>query len=373
MKIFPVTNKKDLNRFIKFPFQLYRHDPFWIPPLIMDQKNFFNPEKNPYYKHSEVQLFLAEDRENIVGRISAHTNTQHNNFHDDKVGFFGFFEALDSLEVAQNLLDTATSWLKEKGCNEIRGPFNFSTNDECALLVKGFDSPPFVMMPHNKDYYEKLILQSGFSKIMDFYAYLLPVTEPSPRLAKLTERLEKRGNFTIRSLAKNKKQRRKDLETVFHIYTRAWERNWGFVPMTPEEFDHTVDTLLPIALPELILIAEVKGEPAGFSVALPDYNLVLKKMKGHLLPFGLLKALYFKNKISRLRVITMGVIKEFQNRGIDVAFYHKSYETAYHHKQKFIVGEISWILEINTMMNRIAHSLGGDLHKIYRTFNKKIN
>ncbi len=373
MQVIPVKTKHDLKRFIKLPFQLYKDDPNWVPPLIMDQKNFFNPRKNPYYDHSEVQLFLVENNNRILGRISAQTNTQHNKFHNDKIGFFGFFECVEDQEVVDLLVETAFEWLRQKGCDTMRGPMNLSTNDELGLLIDGFDTPPYVMMPHTKKYYLGLLENAGLEKSMDLFAYELPVTEPPERLSRLTRKLQKRGNFTVRSLSKNKKEKKKDLETIFTIYRKAWERNWGFVPMTDKEFEHTVATILPIADPDLIFIAEVDGEPSGFSVTLPDYNFVLKKMKGKLFPFGLFKALYFKNKIKRVRVITMGVIKEFQNRGIDVVFYHKSYETAYNHKQKFTMGEISWILENNEMMNRVANTLGGKKHKTYRIFDKIID
>jgi len=213
---------------------------------------------------------------------------------------------------------------------------------------------------------------AGLQKSMDLFAYYLEVTKPPERITRLTEKLEKRGNFTVRSLSKNKKDLKKDIETVFTIYTKAWERNWGFVPMTKKEFEHLVDTLLPIVLPELVFIAFVDGEPAGFSVTLPDYNFVLKKLNGRLFPFGIFKALYYKNKIPGLRLITMGVIKEFHNRGIDVVFYAKSFENAYKHKIDFKYGECSWILETNTMMNRIMDNFGGNIHKIYRILDKKI-
>ena len=371
MKIIPVTNQNDLMRFIKFPHKLYKGDKNWVPKLIMEEKKFFNPKKNPYYKHSEVMLFLAVENNKVVGRISAHTNTEHNKVHNDKVGFFGFFEAINNQDVANVLFDAASKWLRSKGRDSMRGPMNFSTNDECGLLIDGFDLPPMVMMPHNKEYYQSLIEGAGLDKVMDLYAYLADVQPPPDRIKKLADKLEKRGHFTIRSLNKsNKKTLKKDIETIFEIYTKAWENNWGAVPMTNLEFKHIVDELMPIVVPELLFIAEVDGEPAGFSMTLPDYNFILKKMNGHLFPFGILKALYYKNKMPQLRVITMGVIKKFQNRGIDTVFYSKSFEIAYERGYK--QGEFSWILEDNVMMNRIAKSLDGERYKTYRIFEDKI-
>ncbi|MDY6915384.1 MAG: GNAT family N-acetyltransferase [Candidatus Cloacimonadota bacterium] len=370
MKVLAVKSKKELKSFIKFPFELYKNDPNWVAPLIIDQMNLFNEKKNPYYEHSEVQPFLAFQNNKVVGRITAHTNTRHNNFHKDKVGFFGFFETIDVPEVTQALVETASEWLKKRDKNVLRGPMNFSTNDECGLLIDGFRTPPYIMMPYNKKYYKELLEKNGLKKSMDLFAYNIPVSPPPERIKRLAEHAMKRNNFTIRTLANNKKERRRDIETVFHIYSKAWEPNWGFVPLSKKEFDHIVDTLLPIALPEMVLIAEVNGEPAGFCLTLPDYNFVLKKMRGRILPFGLLKALYYKNKIPGLRLITMGVIKEFQNRGIDIVFYYRSFQTAYQLQYKD--SELSWILENNAMMNHIVKSLGGTRYKTFRIFDKKI-
>lgn len=371
MEIIPVTSQYDLMRFIKFPHKLYKGDENWVPKLITDEKKFFNPKKNPYYAHSDVMLFIAMAKDKIVGRISAHTNTLHNKVHHDKVGFFGFFESINDQDVANKLFDTAGNWLRTKGCNAMRGPMNFSTNDECGLLIKGFDTPSMVMMPYNKKYYQSLIENAGLDKEMDLFAYIGKVQPAPDRIKKLSDKLEKRGRFTIRSLnKKNRKTFKKDIETIFEIYTKAWENNWGAVPMTNLEFKHIVSELMPIVVPELVFIAEIDGEPAGFSMTLPDYNFILKKMNGHLFPFGLLKALYYKNKIPRLRVITMGVIKKFQGRGIDTVFYAKSFEVA--NKRGYKEGELSWILENNDMMNKIAKSLNAELYKTYRIFEDKL-
>jgi GNAT superfamily N-acetyltransferase len=374
IEIKPVRTKKDLIDFIKLPFTIYKNDPHWVAPLISEQKKYFNPGKNPYYDHSEVQLFLAIKAGSIAGRISAHTNTQHNKFHNDKIGFFGFFECLDNQETADKLLNSAYEWLKKRGLDTIRGPMNFSTNHECGLLVEGFNSSPFIMMTHNPAYYLKLLETWGFKKSMDLFAYLLPNRPTPEKLLKLTKRLQERGNFTVRPLSRNKKALRKDLETVFTVYSKAWEKNWGFVPATKKEFQHEIDQILQVVRPEFFYLAYVEGVAAGFYVALPDYNQVLKKLNGRLLPFGFLKALLYRNKITSLRIITMGVIKEYQKKGIDTVFYTKTFETANNHKVlKIKNAELSWVLENNEMMNKIARHLGGEIHKRYRIMDKKIN
>lgn len=373
INVYPVKTKKQLKQFIMLPFKLYQDDPYWVAPIISEQKKFFDPDKNPYYEHSEVQLFLAEKDDVVVGRISAQTNTQHNKFHKDKVGFFGFFECINDQAVADELLSKASTWNKEKGKDILRGPMNFSTNDECGLLVDGFGSSPFIMMTHNKPYYQELLSNAGFAKSIDLLAYLIPRRPTPERLQRVVDKLQKRGRFTVRSLSTNKKELRKDLEMVFTVYTKAWERNWGFVPMTEKEFFHLIDSVIDLVMPEFFYLAFVEDEPVGFYVALPDYNQIIKKMKGKIFPFGIFHLLFGRKKIDAMRVVTMGVIKEYQGRGIETVFYTRNFQLANEHKKLDIKNaEMSWILETNTMMNRIAKKLGGYVHKTYRIFDKKI-
>jgi hypothetical protein len=367
MEIVPVKTGRDLIKFIKFPFT------YWVAPLLIEQKKFLNPQKNPYFEHSEVQLFLAYKDNKLAGRISAQTNVQHNKTHNDKVGFFGFFESINDQEVTDHLIDTAVEWLKVKGCDTIRGPMSFSVNDECALLIDPFDSSPMVMMPYNPHYYKTLLEKTGLKKIMDIYAYYIPVKKPPERLVKLAEKIEKRGKFTVRSLkTKNKKKLKNDIAMIFNIYEKAWKNNWGYVPMSAKEFDLLVDSIMPIIRPEFVFIAEADGKAVGFSVTLPDYNYILKKIKGRLFPFGWLKYIIYKNKIPGLRVPIMGVLEKYKNRGIDVVFYYRSFKTAFEHKNPYRDAEFSWVLETNKIMNRISKSLTAKIYKTYRIFNKKI-
>ncbi len=373
MEIIPVKTGRDLIKFIKFPFKLYKNDPYWVAPLLIEQKKFLNPQKNPYFEHSEVQLFLAYKDNKLAGRISAQTNVQHNETHNDKVGFFGFFESINDQEVTDRLIDTAVEWLKTKGCDTIRGPMSFSVNDECALLIGPFDSSPMVMMPYNPHYYKTLLENTGLKKVMDIYAYYIPVKKPPERLVKLAEKIEKRGKFTVRSLkTKNKKKLKNDIAMIFNIYEKAWKNNWGYVPMSAKEFDLLVDSIMPIIRPEFVFIAEADGKAVGFSVTLPDYNYILKKIKGRLFPFGWLKYIIYKNKIPGLRVPIMGVLEKYKNRGIDVVFYYRSFKTAFEHKNPYRDAEFSWVLETNKIMNRISKSLTAEIYKTYRIFDKKI-
>jgi len=370
VKIVPVDNAKQLKSFIMLPFELYKNDPNWIAPLIGEQKKFFNHKKNPYYLHSEVKLFLAYKDDKVVGRISAQSNTQHNIEHKENIGFFGFFECIDDQAVANALFDAAYEWNRYRGFTSMRGPMNFSVNQECGLLIDGFDTPPMVMMRHDMRYYQKLYEGYGLSKTMDLYAYLSERTEMPERISKMVDILTKRYRVTVRSLSKDKKQMRKDIETVFEIYTKAWEYNWGNVPMTKAEFDHIVEELLPIADPELVFIAEVDGKHAGFSLALPNYNEVLKVMHGRVNPISIIKALIAKKHISTARVVTMGIFKEFQGRGIDSIFHYHSYTNGL--PKGYFKGEFSWVLETNAAMMHVAEKLDAYIYKTYRLYDKAI-
>ncbi|HOD18099.1 MAG TPA: GNAT family N-acetyltransferase [Candidatus Cloacimonadota bacterium] len=370
VEVRPVLTKKDLKTFIMLPFRLYKHDPNWVAPLIGEQKKFFNPKYNSYYEHSEVALFLAWENGKPIGRISAQTNTQHNLEHKDKVGFFGFFECEDNQAAADALFEAALKWNKERGRDTLRGPMNLSVNDECGLLVKGFDKPPFIMMTYNPPYYEKLILGTGFHQVKDLYAYYLERTTIPERIEKAALQIMQRKNFTVRTLSTDKQQQKKDIETVFKIYREAWQYNWGAVPLTDGELKQVVRTLLPIVDPDLVQIAEVNGKPAGFSLALPNYNEVLSVMHGRVNPVTMIKA-YFKSKhISSARVITLGVIREYQKRGIDIVFHYNSYKNGL--PKGFFKTEFSWILDDNVMMIREAEMLNAELYKIYRLYDKPI-
>jgi GNAT superfamily N-acetyltransferase len=370
IKILPVNSKQLLKSFIMLPLELYKDDPNWVAPLISEQYKFFNPRHNPYYQHSEVQLFVATEDGRVVGRISAHTNTQHQKEHQEDIGFFGFFDCVNRKDVAQALFNAAADWNRNQGFASMRGPLNFSVNQEVGLLIDGFDSPPMVMMRHDHPYYQDLFAACELTKTMDLYAYLSERTEMPQRIDRLAALIEKRSGVTIRSLSKDKKELRKDIETVFEIYTKAWEYNWGNVPMTKAEFDHIVAELLPLADPELIFIAEKDGKPAGFSLALPNYNEVLKVMNGRINPITMIKALLAKKRISSARVITMGLIKEYQGRGIDSLFYYYSYKNGL--PKGLIRGEFSWVLENNTMMIRVAEMLDAIPYKTYRIYDKDI-
>ncbi|MBM4404245.1 MAG: GNAT family N-acetyltransferase [Candidatus Cloacimonetes bacterium] len=368
IQVIAVQSKKQLKQFIMLPFRLYRNDSCWVAPLIGEQKKFFDPRHNPFYEHSEAQLFVAVENDRVVGRISAHTNTEHNKEHNDNCGFFGFFESEDRMDVARALFDQAYRWNRERGRDTLRGPLNFTVNDEAGLLIDGFETSPYVMMTHNPPYYQNLYESNGMVKAMDMYAYYSDHKVIPERVDRAAQLIQKRYGHQIRHLDKHNLKR--DIETVFEIYTKAWEYNWGYVPMTKAEFDHTVQMLLPLVDPQLVLIAEVDGKPAGFSLAMPNYNEVLKVMKGRINPVTIIKALLAKRRITSARVVTMGVIREYQNRGIDTLFYYHSYK--YGLPKGYYKAEFSWVLENNTRMMQVAEMLGATPYKTYRIYDQAI-
>ena len=365
----PVAAKRDLRRFIRLPWKIYRGDPNWVPPLILDQKDVLNTEKNPFYKHAEMQLFMAYRGEEPVGRIGAIVDHNYISFQDDKAGFFGFFESIDDSAVSKALFEAAESWVRGKEMEHMFGPANPSTNHILGLLVDAFDRPPMVMMPYNPPYYADLIQGAGFRKIKDLYAYHMDESIPiSDKIKRVTGIIRGKHNVSIRHAEKKKFER--ELEFIKTVYNDAWIKNWGFVPWTDEEIEHLGKDVKTIAEEDLILLAEVDGEPAGFSLSMPDVNQALKHINGRLLPFGLFKLLWHSRKINRLRTAIMGVSKKYRGMGIEAVFCYETYVRALKHG--FTDGEISWVLEDNLPMRNIVERWGSVLYKTYRLYDKRL-
>ncbi|MCX6154344.1 MAG: hypothetical protein NT007_09295 [Candidatus Kapabacteria bacterium] len=373
VNIRPVLLKSDLLKFIRCQWNFYTNDPNFVPPLISDRLKLLDKKKNPFYAHSKMQLFLAESESKIVGRIAAIVNDNHNKTHNDKTGFFGFFESIDDSSVASQLFITAEEWLKANGCDKVMGPMNPSINDEIGLLIEGFDSPPVILMTYNPQYYGKLIENAGYAKAKDLFAYHLKnETYLSEKADRMQTLIRERYQIKIRSIDfKNKKQFKEDVATLRDIYNVAWQQNWGAVKMTDEEFDFLAADLKQIADPNLCIIAEVKGKVAGFGLALPDINeCLIHNKKGGLL--GALWQLMTKQKkISLARIIVLGVLPEFRNIGLDAILYYEFGTRAA--KRGILRGEASWILEDNLMMNRaLTATMHGEVYKKYRLYDKTL-
>ncbi len=375
MKVKIVSNDKELLKFIKFQWEIYKNDPHWIPQLVSDVKLLFNEKKNFFWEHAEKKLFYIENGNgNILARAAGVVDYNFIKFHNEQTGFFAFFECLNipqKKEVVSVLLSSVEGWLKEKGMKKILGPTAPSTNDEMGLLLEGYDSDPVLMMPYNPPYYHDLLLSYGFKKAKDLYAYkITKETLPLGRLKKIADSVkEKYPDLVVRPV--NLKNFTQEIKYAVDIYNNAWGKNWGFVPWTEKEFVSQALRLKPLIKPEFVLLAFIKNEPIGMIIAVPNYNEVLKRLNGKLGPIEILKFFYYKNKIKSLRIMIMGVKKEYRNRGIEALLYYETILNGL--KENYEWGELSWILEDNVMMNRAAEALGAEIYKKYRVYEKMID
>jgi hypothetical protein len=380
IRIVPVTDEEQRKQFARFPWSIYRNDPHWVPPIFSDRLALLTPGKHPFWEHAEQQLSLALRGDEVLGTICAHVNHRHNEIHDDKVGFFGFFEVVDDQAVAEALFDAASAWLREQGMDAIRGPENPSQNEEVGLLVDGFDMPPVIMMTYNPRYYQGLIERAGFEKAQDLWAWDIltnvfdvNVQKLPRKFLRVAEKCRDREDLVVRPL--NMKRFDEDVEIAKVVYNLAWEKNWGFVPFTDHEFDHVAQELKLILDPDLVYIALVDGEPAGVSLTVPDINQALLKARPQpnlwsLYPITVPKLLWHRRKVNALRTLIMGVVPEYRMLGIDALFYAETARAAF--RKGYERCEMSWILESNDMVNRIIERLGGQVYKTYRIYEKPL-
>lgn len=377
LRMVPVTTREQRRKFAKFPWFIYRDDPNWVPPIFMDRLALLNPDKHPFHEHAEMQLFLAMRGEEVAGTISAHINHLHNEVYQDKVGFFGFFEVIDDYGVAEALLDTASTWLRERGMTAIRGPESFSQNEEVGLLIDGFDTPPRVLMTHNPRYYQDFIERAGFEKAQDLYAWDILTNvfgadaQGLPRkFVRVAEEARNREGLVVRKV--DMKRYDEEVGLVKQVYNGAWGQNWGFVPLTDREISHLGKEMKMIVDPDLVFLAFVDGELAGVSISLPDVYQAMIKARPQpnvwSLPLTLVKFLWHRRKINALRSWAMGVLPEYRLMGIDALFYVETARAAY--RKGYERAEMSWILESNDMVNRILERLGGEIYKTYRIYEK---
>jgi len=358
-------------RFIKLPWRLYRNEPNWVPPLLSERRRHLDRSKNPFFEHAEAEYFLASRDGEPVGRISAHVDHRLNDVQQNAWGQFGFFECEDDPEAAGALLGAAERWLRERDRDRMVGPFDFTTNHECGVLVEGHELKPQILEFWHHPYYERLLEGYGLTKAMDLLKWELYIQQARARvlpvILELAEQLEPEHGIRIRHM------RRRDFEAevrrFMEIYNIAWERNWGFVPLTDNELRHYAKEMKPILDENWAMIAEREdGEVVGVALTLPDYNEVLAHLNGRLLPFGWLKALRERRWISTVRVFALGVKPEYQHTGVAAALYVEHFEMAEKTPQKG--GEMGWILETNTAMNKAMEAMGGEVVKRYRVFEK---
>lgn len=369
VEIRTVQSPKEKRAFIDFEWEVNQRTPNWVSPLRLERHKILNTKKNPFFQHAEIELFLAHRENRIVGRIAAITNENHNIFQQDTAGFWGFFECINDQEAANGLFDVVAKWLRAKGKDFMLGPMNPSTNDEAGLLIDGFDTPPFVMMTHNPDYYPALCDGFGHQKAKDLFAWISTTENAqkniTEKMSRVAEKIQQKYHIKLRNL--RLKNLDAEVKLIKEIYNDAWSHNWGFVPFTDAEINKLAADLKTIADENLLFIAEKDGQPIAFSLTLPNINEVLAKIpNGRLFPFGIFKLLFGIKKIKTVRVIVLGVKREFQFTGLGSVFYIETIKKAM--QQGYTGGEMSWILEDNHPMNRAIAAIGSQCYKTYRIY-----
>jgi GNAT superfamily N-acetyltransferase len=370
VEVRPVASKRELKAFMRLPWRLYRNEPQWVPPLLMELRKRLDRERNPFFEHAEAEYFLAWRDGRPVGRITAQVDRNLNEFQGNDWGLFGFFECEDDPEAAAALLDAAAGWLRQRGRDRMVGPMDFTTNDECGLLVEGHDRPPIIFTPWQHPYYQGLLEGAGLTKAMDTFMWELYVDKRErvhPAIWDMAAKVQSEHGITVRPM------RKRDLEAevgrFLEVYNAAWERNWGFVPLSEEEVHHYAKDLKPVLDENWAMIAEARdGTVVGAALTLPDYNQVLAHLNGRLLPFGWAKALYWRRKIDRVRVFALGVKREYQHTGVAARMYELHFDSAERTPQKG--GETGWILESNKAMNRAMEGMGGKISRRYRFYER---
>jgi GNAT superfamily N-acetyltransferase len=312
-----------------------------------------------------VEFFLARHGGRTVGRVAGILDKTYNRVHEEKAGFFGFYESMDDGDVARALLTRARGWVFDRGAEIMRGPVNPSTNYECGMLVEGFDASPVIMMTYNPRYYPVLMDQVGLRKAKDLLAYYVGTKEfDAAKIGRVADRVVATNSIRVRPI--NVKDFDADVAKVWEVYNKAWIRNWGFIPMSREEFFAMGKEMKQILKPDLVLIGEVNGRVVGFALALPDINRALKPAGGKLFPTGLFKILYHQRSIKTIRVLALGVIEEYRTSGIAAAFYAELFRRG--RRLGYCDCEMSWILEDNILMTRSLELMGAKPYKTYRIY-----
>lgn len=368
VEIRPIRLPEDATKFVKAWWPIYEGDPHWVPPLIFERKQFFDPKKNPYHQYADIQCFMAFRDGDPVGTISAQVDHPYQEI-EPGVGFFGFFEFVDDEDIAACLMNAACDWLRDKGMTEARGPFNFNTNHEFGCLIDGFDTDPAIANPHNRAYYQRVYEAIGMVKSKDWFAYWMDNGPIPPRIARIAERfIDRHPEITYRK--GDMKNYEHELEVVHEIYEDAWSDNWGHTKMSREEFEFLAKGVKPLIDPDLFWFAEVDGDPAAMALSLPDYNQVVKKMNGRLFPFGWWHWLTGRSKIDQIRVWVLGVKQEYQHLALGAPLYYFTWQEGM--KMDITGAEASLVYEDNHRMRGALQKLGAREYKTYRIWSRKL-
>lgn len=366
VSIIRVENEEQLKQFIDFPYKLYEKNRYWVPPLKRDVYHLLNKSENPFWEHSERDLFLAFRKEHLVGRVAAIVDYNFIDFWKENTGYFGFFECEEDEEVAKALLGAVEKFHREKQMDKYIGPMNPSTNDECGFLLEGYFSSPLLMMTYTPEYYHHLAKAAGLTKAKDLNAYYVEGKDAPYEYLERVAAIVRRRVQDLKIRTVNMKDFANELQKVQEVYNDAWSPNWGFVPMTDAEFKEIAKNLKPLIVSDLLFIVEVNDVPAAVSITVPNYNYVLKKLNGKLGPIEMLKFLYYKRKIKEVRLMIMGVRKQFQKMGLESLLYLESFKAG--QRLGFKGGELSWTLEDNYEVNNGIKKVGAKLYKKWRIY-----
>ncbi len=364
MELIEVRTGRELDEFIRLAPALYSGDPLYAPQLHSDMKKEFSPE-NPFFKHAEVKFFLIKGK----GRAASIINRLHIERHGERAGFFGFFECVNDPSVSKALLDRVSDELRRAGILVMRGPMNFSTNEDCGFLIEGFNEPPMLMTPYNPQYYNDLMNDYGMQKAKDLHAFIADIMAELPDKIARVAGLARKNGVTVRPV--DMKNFLRDMQIFREIYNSSWDDNWGFLPLTEEEVVFLSKRLKPVVVPDLALIAEAGGEPAGFLGLLPDFNFVLRKIRGRLNPFTIPKAVYYSRKIRDLRLLLLGIKRKFRGKGVDALLFSEGFKAIKERGFKRV--EFSWVLEDNIPVRRLAEMYNGRPYKRYRIYEKPLS
>ena len=368
-----VSGGRDLKAFIDLPFRLHANHPQWVAPLKLERRIFLNRRLNAFFSHGEAEYFLARRDGRVVGRISAQINHAFNDYQKKNWGWFGFLEFEDDAEVLDALLAAAAGWLTERGKERMVGPACFAMNDESGILIEGFELRPMIVQPWNPPYYQQRIEATQMTKAMDLLMWNLEVSDRDkvlPVIFELAEKVQSEHGIRVRPM--RRRQLRKDMDAFAEVYNSAWSNNWDFVPYSKKDLDAYAQELQLVFDKHWFMIAEREdtGEVVGMAITVPDVNQVLAQMHGKLLPLGWWKFLTKGKRIDRVRVGFLGVKPEYQHTGVAAKLYVEHFNAAAVRPQTG--GEMGWILETNTAMNRGMEAMGGRVVKRYRVYERLI-
>jgi GNAT superfamily N-acetyltransferase len=364
-----VKSRGDWREFIELPFRLHATSEQWVPPIRLERKLFHSRRMNAYFKHARAQEFVARRGKRAVGRISAQWDKGYDDEHGSGTGMFGFLELEDDVEVARALLDAAREWLTAQGRTHMIGPMDYTMNDECGVLIEGFDREPMIKQPWHPPYYQERMEEAGLEKAIDLLMWELEISDREkilPVIFELAEAAKSKHGIEIRHL--RRRDLSKHIKGVFgEVYNAAWKRNWGFVPYSDNDLKHLGEEMQLVYDRNWFMAAQKDGETIGTAITLPDVNQLLKVMDGKVFPFGWYTFLFRRKQIiDRVRVGFLGVKPEYQHTGAAAAFYVEHFDMARKTPQKW--GEMGWILETNRAMNRGMEAMGGRIVKRFRVY-----